>query len=189
MIKIEKILVPTDFSKTSLSAIRYALSLAQGCGAEVVVLHVIPGNVIRHEVLQNYISEEGILFGGGQIPQIRFPEIDVLLRERGVDLQCFLHGAIEPELLKAVKVTPLVRLGKAGEEIVAAAKEKECDLIVIASRERNRLGRLFSRSLTQQVVRLAPCPVLSIQPLALVQHDGVRVPARSLVLGEAHVGA
>ncbi len=185
-ITIEKILVPTDFSQVSLPAIRYALSLARDHGAEVIVLHALPIDEVKQRVMGNYFGEEAYLFTGAWVSQIRPPALDVLVGEKGLDLYNFLHQKIEPELLKGVKVTPLVRLGEVVEEIVAAAREEACDLIVMASRGRSWLQRFFSGSFTQQVVRLAPCPVLSIQPWAEIRIGrGGRIPMRLVELGNA----
>jgi hypothetical protein len=49
------------------------------------------------------------------------------------------------------------------DEIIAAAKEEQCDLIVMTGRE-GSLRRLFGASVTERVVRHAPCPVLSMRP-------------------------
>lgn len=186
MIKIEKILVPTDFSEVSLPAIRYACSLARDHAAEVFVLHAIPTEVVRSSALHGYVGEEAFLFSGAWISRIQPAPIDVLVREKRLDLYNFLQGKIEPELLRAVKVTPLVRLGEVVDEVVAAAKEVQCDLIVMTSRERTWLGRLLSSSRTQQVVRLAPCPVLSIQPWAQVSTEkGERIPVKQMQLAGA----
>lgn len=57
----------------------------------------------------------------------------------------------------------------------------------MSSRGRGWLARLLAGSLSEKVARRAPCPVLTIQPSALVREDGRQMPARSLVLGEAEV--
>lgn len=186
MIKIKRIVVPTDFSKVSLPAIRYALSLARDHGAEVMVLHAIPRDVVKQTTLGPYIGAEGFPFSAGWIGELHPPKLDVIIREKGLDLVNFLEQNIEPALLKAVAVKPVVRLGEVVDEIVAAAKELRSDLIVMTSRERSWLGRLFSKSLTQEVVRLAPCPVVSIQPWARVSTEaGKWVPIKQMQLASA----
>ncbi len=82
----------------------------------------------------------------------------------------FLEQTIQPDLRNVVKIRPLVRLGKVVEEIMAAAKEEQCDLIVMTSRG-SSLRRLFGGSITERVVRNAPCPVLSMQPSAEVRTE------------------
>ncbi|MBI2348735.1 MAG: hypothetical protein HYV05_08800, partial [Deltaproteobacteria bacterium] len=46
-------------------------------------------------------------------------------------------------------------------------------------------ARVITGSMSEEVGRKAPCPVLTIQPSAVVQDNGRRVPARSLVLKAA----
>jgi nucleotide-binding universal stress UspA family protein len=88
----------------------------------------------------------------------------------------FLQQKVSLEILKSVKINSVVRFGKPVKEIVAAAKEEQSDLIVMASRG-SGLARLFAGSVTERVARHAPCPVISIQPSAEVrtEHDD-RVP-------------
>ncbi len=175
MIKIERILVPTDFSRASLPAIHYALSLARDHGATAVICHAVP-----KEMMTDRTSDD-FTIGSFWVPQIQSLPLDEFLRNKRQDLQRFLEDMIEPQLLRGLKIVPVVGVGEVVEEIVQTAKELKCDLIVMTSRERSWLGRLFSRSLTQQVVRLAPCPVLSIQPWAQVRTErGERIPVKQM---------
>jgi len=178
MIKIGKILVPTDFSNVSFAGIRYALSLAKDHGAEVFVCHVVSREIMRNRGWDDYQY-----IGSGWVPSPQPVAIDELIGDITTDLARVLNDMLEPEQRKGVRIVPLVRIGKVVDEIVSAAKETQCDLIVMASRERSWLGRLVATSLTQQVVRLAPCPVLSIQPWAQVKTGGgERVSIRQLQL-------
>ncbi len=171
MIKIDRILVPTDFSRTSLAAIRYALSFARDHGAAVVLCHALPKEAVTGGIENvGYIGD----FTG---PRFQPVALDELLRNKRQDLQRFLEDMVERELLRELRIIPIVGVGEVVKEIVETARELKCDLIVMTSRERSWLGRLFSRSLTRQVVRLAPCPVLSIQPWAQVRTErGEQIP-------------
>ncbi len=121
MIKIERILVPTDFSKASVPAIGYAFSLAQDHGAEVIVFHSIPMDVVNEKALGGYFPKEAFMITGTWITRINQLSVDALVRERVGTINNFLHKWVDPGLLKTVKVTPLVRLGEVVEEIVATA--------------------------------------------------------------------
>ena len=176
MIKIEKILVPTDFSKASLAAIRYALSLAKDHRATVVVYHAISPAIMRDRAWEDYQY-----ISNSWVPPFQPRALDELMRNKAMDVVRFLDDAVEPELLRAVRITPLARVGEVVEGIISAAQETQCDLIVMTSRERSWLGRLVTASLTRQVVCSAPCPVLSIQPWAQVKTGGgERVSIRQL---------
>ena len=55
-----------------------------------------------------------------------------------------------------------VAAGRPAVEIIKAAARIEADLIVMGSSRRRRLLRLFERSVTENVIRHAPCPVLAV---------------------------
>jgi nucleotide-binding universal stress UspA family protein len=61
------------------------------------------------------------------------------------------------------KVATLLRVGRPCEEIIAVAKEHEVDLIVMAKHGRGEVQRLLVGSVADKVVRLAPCPVLTLK--------------------------
>ena len=185
MIKIKKILVPTDLGEQSLAGIKYALSLARDHGADVLILHVVDEDWIAKNGLLT--SEETMLFPREWVPTggVAHQFLDIELKERKLDLHSFLYSHFELQDLKAVKISRHVRLGDIAEEIVSLAREERCDLIVMASRGRRWLARMISGSMSEEVARKAPCPVLTIQPSAVVQENGRRVPASSLVLKDA----
>jgi nucleotide-binding universal stress UspA family protein len=168
MIAIKKILVPTDFAPLSVPAVGYAISLAKDHGAEVFVFHAVPGAAMKGQFLPGYIAEG--LPAETAMGVRSEPGVGNIFATKKQILVNFLEQRIAPELLRAVKITPLIKLGKVVEEVVAAAKEERCDLIVMTS-QASRLRRLFHGSFTERVVRRAPCPVLSIQPSAEVRTE------------------
>jgi nucleotide-binding universal stress UspA family protein len=64
---------------------------------------------------------------------------------------------------QGVRVRSLVRSGVAHAEIVAAASEEQADMLVLGTHGRSGLDRLLLGSVTERVIRLAPCPVLSVR--------------------------
>jgi nucleotide-binding universal stress UspA family protein len=163
MITLKKILAPTDFSVITVPAIGYALSLAKELGAEVTVLHALPSEVTKDQVMNQYAA--GDLAGPAAVP-IGFtppPDLEGIFERKKQVLHTFLEQRISNDLLRAVKVNPVIKIGKVAEEIVAVAKEEQCDLIVMTSHG-SRLRRLLHGSFTDRVILQAPCPVLSIQP-------------------------
>lgn len=185
MIRIKKILVPTDLKRQSLAGMKYAFSLARDHGAEVIFLHVVDEERITKSAMLP--AEEELLFPRERVSigegSRRF--IDVELRERSLDLYGFLYSHFEVQELRSVKITRLVRLGSVTEEIVSVAGEEQCDLIVMASRGKGWLARIFHGSMSEEVARRAPCPVLTIQPSVVVQVNDHRVPISSLVFKDA----
>ena len=62
-----------------------------------------------------------------------------------------------------MKVHPEVGEGSTFEEIVRFAKEKDIDLIIMGTHGRGWLAHVLLGSVTEKVVRKAPCPVLTIK--------------------------
>ncbi len=139
MLPVRTVLHPTDFSDSSAAAFRLACSLARDYGARLIVLHVAQPPVVA--------------FGEGVIPP-NPAEVEDQLRER---LQQMRAG------------NPKVRLehhlveGDAAAEILRAAGEFQCDVIVMGTHGRTGLGRLLMGSVAEQVLRKAPCPVLTVK--------------------------
>jgi universal stress protein A len=172
MIAIKKILVPTDLSDSSVPAIGYALSLAQKHGAEVGVLHVLPSSAITEHLAHGYVTE-GLMEPGALTNAERASETGSIFERKQRIIHDFVQEKIGSELLKAVKITVLVRFGKPVKEIVAAAKEEQSDLIVMNRESGLSLWGHF----TDRVGKLASCPVLSIPPSAEVRtEENERVP-------------
>jgi universal stress protein A len=57
-------------------------------------------------------------------------------------------------------------VGPAAEKIIEAAKDKDADMIVMATHGRTGLSHALMGSVAEKVVRQAPCPVLTIRPKA-----------------------
>lgn len=178
MITLKRILAPTDFSTISVPAIGYALSLAKQLGAEVAVLHAMPKTAVNGRFVNQYAAADlaGPATPIGADHQPSFLD-DTLERKKRV-LLSFLEERISKELLRSVKVEPMIKAGKVAEEIVAVAREEQCDLIVMTSHG-GRLRKLIHGSVTSHVIRRAPCPVLSIQPWTEIRTaENQRTPVR-----------
>ena len=147
MVSIRRILVPTDFSDCAALAVRYAAELADKFGAELVLLHVVPDSVLA-------------------LPDAVMPtpapmaDLDALT-EAGRTGLAHLISALK---LEAHKPRTDVRLGSPGQEIVAAARDLRADLVCIATHGRGGLARVLLGSVAEEVVRHAPCPVLTVRP-------------------------
>ena len=170
MISIKKILVPTDLSSISLSAIAYAISLAKKHAAEVSVLHVLPNKAMNESVAPGYVTDELIVPAGAPADAGRQSNRDSIVERNQRVVRDFLHQKIGPEILKSAKINVLVRFGKIAKEIVAAATEQRSDLIVITS-HRSRLPGLLRRIFTEWIIGRSPCPVVSIQPATEVRTE------------------
>ncbi len=151
MKKISKILAPTDFSELSRGGVRYALELAKVVGAEVTVYHVVS----QGELMQ-YQTE---LSKGTSEDQLRPLLHPVDTYQKAMSRFMKTHFA---DLTADVKVHEQVEMGVAEKNIVNLAEEQGMDLIVISTHGRTGLSHMLVGSVTEKVVRLARCPVLSI---------------------------
>ena len=155
MIEIKKILFPTDFSEYSNHALKYAMALAESFKAKLLVLHV---------------CEHPIAGSGIEAYHFAVPEyvIDLEQRERKA-----LDGLIAElrEKHLGLDVEPVFIVGKAYHEIVKTAKESQADVITMATHGSRGLSHLVFGSTAEKVVRLAPCPVLTVKH---PEHDFVK---------------
>ncbi len=161
---IENILVPVDFSPYSTEALLYAATLADHLASTVVVLHVIAKEIEAQTVHQR--AGRGVpLFGWGVTSETLgvSPEMHeavvVDLRERAqTALQHFL-----PSELSGRSVELRVEIGHPFEQILEVAKGERVDMIVMGTHGRTGLAHIMLGSVAERVVRMAPCPVLTVK--------------------------
>jgi len=145
MINIKTILAPTDFSTHAEHALNYAGDLAKNLKAKVYVLHVaeysnVGGDPDANELLIPSYIPELERKAKGQLEQITLG-----LRQIGVDA----HSVFV--------------VGRAYQDIVRMAKELNVNLTVLATHGRTGFSHLFFGSTAEKVVRLCPCPVLTVK--------------------------
>jgi nucleotide-binding universal stress UspA family protein len=162
MLPLATILHPTDFSEHSEFAFRLACALASDYKARLIVLHVI--------------SPSEASYGGLLEPTEKGPdneEVKRSLREMEKShwrLPCptTLLVEVAKEKLRQlesqadrVRVESQVMEGDPVDLILRAAKETNCDIIVMGTHGRTALARLLVGSVAESVLRKAPCPVLT----------------------------
>jgi nucleotide-binding universal stress UspA family protein len=148
MIKLARLLLPTDFGPHSERALRYAIALAEKFEAELILLHVVPEPTL-------FIPEAVTL-----APPVAPP--DNALGEA----EATLAKVVREHHLERFPVETVVREGNAVEEILKLARERAVDLIVMGTHGRTGLAHLFLDSVTEKVVRGAPCPVFTVRQAA-----------------------
>ncbi|MPZ76825.1 MAG: hypothetical protein GEU77_09885 [Deltaproteobacteria bacterium] len=152
MMRLERVLVPTDFSEHSRRALRYALSLAMETRATITVLHVAND----FDAWELYSDEFSFMT---QIA--RAWPTDRVLAEASLELSNFLEPHMEA-CKRIPSVTKRVVLGPIAHEIARAADELQADLIVISPHRQRGFRRIFGGGITDRVTRMSPCPVLSV---------------------------
>lgn len=138
---IERVLLATDLSPASTLATERAFELAGGLHASLLVVSVIDPRQLRLP---------GGRFGS-RVDQVR------AAREAAVS------ALVETGRALGVPVSFLIWEGDPGEAIVEAARAERTDLIVVGSHGRGPLGRALLGSVSDHVVRNAPCPVLVVR--------------------------
>jgi nucleotide-binding universal stress UspA family protein len=139
---MRRILLATDLTAASEVATDWAFALAERNGADLLVVSVIDPRELRQET---------------QRTGLRWDQV----RDR--------HQAAAQELVArgrptGLNVSFLVWTGDPGESIVSAAEAEAADLIIVGTHGRGTIGRLLLGSVSEHVVRHAPCPVLVARP-------------------------
>ncbi len=141
----KRLLCPVDFSDPSISALEFALSIAQESDARLTILHVVD-----------------------------WPADDELFVERSFDVPAFrqqiedqarhrLDALIPEDARNWCAPEPTLRYGKPYREILAVAETEHIDLVVMGVHGRNALDLTLFGSTTNHVVRRASCPVLTLK--------------------------
>jgi universal stress protein A len=138
---IRRILLATDLSAASEGAALQALDLARDLEATLLIVSVI--------------DPPSLLVPGGRFGL----RVDQVRRDREVAAQ----DLVSRGRAMGVAVTFLIWEGDAGESIVEAARSEQVDMVVVGSHGRGSVGRFFIGSVSDHVVRHAPCPVLVVR--------------------------
>jgi len=140
-----KILVPTDFSECAAAAQATAVDLARKLGGDIVLLHVL---------VETPLYGEGFLSG----PRVQSVyDAQRKWAESALDVRIAeLHG-------QGIKASRRATVGVPFDEIVNVAGEEHAEMIVIGTHGRSGLSRVLLGSVAERVVRLAPCPVLTVR--------------------------
>jgi nucleotide-binding universal stress UspA family protein len=155
MKQLEKILIPTDLSEHSRRAMVYGCWLATEQKASLIILHVAN----EFHAWEFYSDDLSFVQLDGKWP------VDRVLAEASLDLSRFLEPSIA-SLKKCTRVSKRVVLGSVPQQIAAVAEEEKADLVIMSPRRHAGLRHWLFGSVTDQVTRLSPCPVLSIaEPL------------------------
>jgi len=143
MADIRRILCPTDFSEFSDIAFRYALSIAHHYRSKLLVEHVV----------ESWQHPEAAF-----VPAHYYVEFRSHLLRKG---QEELHRFVKNHANNEIRPEPVVDEGIAADSILALAEAQEVDLIVMGTHGRRGFDRLVLGSVTDRVMRSAPCPVLA----------------------------
>lgn len=143
MLAIKTILHPTDFSERSDCAFRLACALARDYKAKLVVVHA------------------------ATMPMVGYPDGIILTASED------FRDEARAMLQKMNADVPMERLLKEGEPVTAivdTAKACHADVIVMGTHGWTGVTRLLLGSVAEGVLRLAPCPVLTVKMPAVAEN-------------------
>lgn len=143
--RIKRILCAVDFSEATARTAAYARELAEGLGAEIVALFVAQSLnryvlfKVDKDAVDNFVNT---VMGGAR------EKMDKLLAEH----------------FQGITAEGIVDMGYPPETIIAAAKARGCDMIVIGTHGRAGWDRIVFGSVAEKVVKGAGLPVMTVPP-------------------------
>lgn len=143
-----RIVAPTDFSTCAEEAWAMAQRLAGASGAELVLVHVLI---------------ETPRFSEGLAAPKRLREVYATART-WVDRE--LDAWVSKARAAGIEARAAVRVGVPHREIVDVATDERADLVVMGTHGRGGINRALLGSVADRVIRLAPCPVLTVRERA-----------------------
>jgi universal stress protein A len=148
MKRFKHILATTDLSPESFAAVQYAAHLAEGQGARLTILHVPQTTTLLFTDFA--------------------PPVDLLSLDRTIEAAAreTLEGWVARHVRGRGNVRVVIRSGITHEVVCKVAEDSGANLIVMATHGRRGFGHVILGSVTERVLREAPCPVLVVRPPA-----------------------
>jgi nucleotide-binding universal stress UspA family protein len=141
---IRRILVPVDFSAYSEKACDWAFEMAEQWRAHVLLLHVIPRPNYPPMLMGSYFNIAD--FEAGLRAEAETRAKDFMAKTQ----------------TRPVPTDARIIIGEPFSDICQVAAQEKIDLIVMGSHGRTGLSHVLLGSVTERVIRLAPCPVLVV---------------------------
>lgn len=142
--KIEKILVPVDFSDCSLGALKAAIAFAEQVAAKIVVTHAVYLDLA-------YTADGFVMYDLQEL-------VDSAKAAAEAEMKSFVRNA----KFGAIKFETRIEVGSPVTEICYVAHDENVDLIITPTHGRTGLKHLLTGSVAERIVRHAPCSVLVI---------------------------
>jgi nucleotide-binding universal stress UspA family protein len=166
MIALRRILCPVDFSESSKQALDYAVALTSWYESRLSVLHVC-----AELPVYQLVSAAG--------PAIAPP---IVLRDIDIDAQRVALRRFAASAVATVPTDVLVHQAiEVQSEILSQAAALHADLLIMGTHGRSGLDHLLLGSVTEKVLRKAPCPVLVVPPHAAGPGRATAAPFKRIV--------
>jgi nucleotide-binding universal stress UspA family protein len=160
--KIKRVLVPVDFSSSSLRALEFAVDFVKPFKAELALMFAVEPILY---VVPDYGGAQSAAMADALEAQRRTARTELARLERRY-------------AKRGIKLRTLLETGRASQAIADAAKRLKADLIVMSTHGRTGVSHLLMGSVTERVVRTAACPVLTLHAAA-VKRAAKRRPSKS----------
>ena len=158
MIALTRILVPTNLGEPSKAAVTYGVEIARRFGAKLFLLRVLPAKEFDAVVEAERVVAELIPGESRHAP----PTADELVRNVACTSLSRLLDRLEEQDTRAEYLLRAVGSHGPHFEIAACAREYNIELIIMGKHRIGHLDHLLAGSVTEKVVREAPCPVLVV---------------------------
>lgn len=142
-IAIKNILFATDFEVSAGRALPFAVALAKRYGAKLYAVHVIPPEAY---VLASAESFERVLAEAGDFAKYSLNQLLSPLRTHGIAAEALLGE------------------GNVAGVVEKLAEERSADLLVVGTKGRMGLSKVFVGSVAEELIRDSRCPVLTVGP-------------------------
>ena len=144
-LSLKNILFATDFSETSEAALPYATAISRHCGSTLHVAHVL--------------SDTGLLLMTGGVDYVSMGTLyEDAITEAKDKLRHMAEG------FDAIPYHTYVQHGQVWKNLSKIVSEAGVDLIVLGTHGRTGIGKLLLGSVAEDILRHAPCPVLTVGP-------------------------
>jgi nucleotide-binding universal stress UspA family protein len=144
-ISVKNVLYATDFSTTSASALPYATAICRRFGSTLHLAHVLSDtNLLLMTGGVDYVCFETLYSDAQSLAQEKVQHIAAELRE--------------------IPYRTYVRHGQVWTNLSGIVAENGIDLIVVGTHGRTGLGKLVLGSVAEDILRHAPCPVVTVGP-------------------------
>lgn len=145
----EKILIPTDGSECSFKASEHAALIASQNNAEIIILNVLEIHSLAGLPVEEFARKVNEFFKS---------ESGKILEKTSNKIKDY----IDNKKLNEVKITTKTIEGSPADMIVQFVEQENIDLIVMGASGKHGVERFLLGSVTEKVVRHAPCPVLTV---------------------------
>jgi nucleotide-binding universal stress UspA family protein len=156
------ILIPVDFSSHATAALECAADIAERFGSSLIVLHILAREFMAYATQQRLRSLPGPATTSGSVEGER-EAAEAVITDQREPIYKALAEFLPPRLAR-YPVELRVVVGHPFERITETAVREQAGLIVMGTHGRTGLSRVAMGSVAERVVRMAPCPVLTVRP-------------------------